>query len=270
MIFLCLYGNMNETKWNLVRNDMKTISTLEKINHLLTEQFAIDYGCTVEDFCSKETLVTELRPNDRARKREELGVLSMLSFHGKLVIAAAPELMDWSRSVLAKHCSAEWCFEAGTLISIDRKLQEFGYEIDQAHLFFTPRFLVPSPVHPVRFLHSAEIAELEDDERIDEAFLFEDYIEDVLGTAIYDDAETLLAVAGATANSERMWEMGVNSFAEGKGYAVSVLSALTQEILNQEKVPYSGTALSHTASQNVSLRAGLVPTFCELTTKKST
>ena len=248
---------------------MKTISTLEKINHLLTEQFAIDYGCTVEDFCSKETLVTELRPNDRARKREELGVLSMLSFHGKLVIAAAPELIDWSRSVLAKHCSAEWCFEAGTLISIDRKLQEFGYEIDQAHLFFTPRFSVPAPVHPVRFLHNAEIAELEDDERIDEAFLFEDYIEDVLGTAIYDDAETLLAVAGATANSERMWEMGVNSFAEGKGYAVSVLSALTQEILNQEKVPYSGTALSHTASQNVSLRVGLVPTFCELTTKKT-
>ncbi|MDD6017467.1 MAG: GNAT family N-acetyltransferase, partial [Clostridiales bacterium] len=87
--------------------------------------------------------------------------------------------------------------------------------------------------------------------------------------AIYNDAETLLAVAGATANSERMWEMGVNSFAEGKGYAISVLSALTQEILNQGKVPYSGTAISHLASQNVSLRAGLFPTFCELTTKKS-
>ena len=70
---------------------MKTGNTAGKINLLLTEQFAIDYGCTVEDFCSKETLVTELRPNDRARKREELGVLSMLSFHGKLVIAAAPE-----------------------------------------------------------------------------------------------------------------------------------------------------------------------------------
>ena len=90
------------------------------------------------------------------------------------------------------------------------------------------------------------------------------------GAAIYDDAETLLAVAGATANSERMWEMGVNSFAEGKGYAISVLSALTQEVLHHGKVPYSGTALSHIASQTVSLRAGLVPTFCELTTKKST
>ena len=248
---------------------MKTENTAGKINQLLTEQFAIDYGCSVIDFCCKETLVTELRPNEQARKREEPGILSMLSYRGKLVIAAVPELMDWSRSVLAKHCSAEWCFEAGALISIDRKLQEFGYEIDQAHLFFTPRFTIPAPVHPVRFLHSTEIAELEDDERIDEAFLFEDYIEDVLGAAIYDDAETLLAVAGATANSERMWEMGVNSFAEGKGYAISVLSALTQEILNQGKVPYSGTAISHLASQNVSLRAGLFPTFCELTTKKS-
>ncbi len=249
---------------------MKNVNTVEKINQLLSEQFAIDYGCLVSDFCTKETLVTELRPNEQARKREEPGILSILSYRGKLVIAAAPELMDWSKSVLAKHCSAEWCFEAGVLISIDRKLQEFGYEIDQAHLFFTPRFTIPAPVYPVRFLHSAEITELEDDERIDEAFLFEDYIEDVLGAAIYDDAETLLAVAGATANSERMWEMGVNSFAEGKGYAISTLSALTQEILNQGKVPYSGTALSHIASQTVSLRAGLVPTFCELTTKKST
>lgn len=193
----------------------------------------------------------------------------MLSYGSKLVIAAAPELMDWSRSALAKHCSAQWCFEAGTLISIDRKLQEYGYEIDQAHLFFTPHFAPPAPVYPVRFLHSAEISELEDDERIDEAFLFEDYIEDVLGAAIYDKAGTLLAVAGATANSERLWEMGINSFVEGKGYAVSALSALTREILNHGKVPYSGTALSHLASQNVSLRAGLVPTFCELTTKKS-
>ena len=66
---------------------MKTENTEGKINQLLTEQFAIDYGCSVIDFCCKETLVTELRPNEQARKREELGVLSMLSYRGKLVIA---------------------------------------------------------------------------------------------------------------------------------------------------------------------------------------
>ncbi|MDD6262522.1 MAG: hypothetical protein PUA83_05495 [Clostridiales bacterium] len=248
---------------------MKTEKAAGIITRLLAEQFAIDYSCTVGDFCNKETLVTELRPNAQARWREETGLLSVLSYRGKLVISAAPELIEWGKSVLAKHCSAEWCFEAGTLISIDRKLQEFGYEISQAHLFFTPGPAIPTPVHTVRFLHGEEITKLKDDERIDEAFLFEDSIEDVLGAAIYDDTGELLAVSGATANSERMWEMGFNSFVEGKGYATSVLSALTQEVLKRGKVPYSGTALSHLASQNVSLHSGLIPTFCELTTKKS-
>ena len=77
---------------------MKTENTDGKINQLLAEQFAIDYGCSVSDFCCKETLVTELHPNEQARKREEPGILSMLSCRGKLVIAAVPELMDWSRS----------------------------------------------------------------------------------------------------------------------------------------------------------------------------
>lgn len=106
-------------------------------------------------------------------------------------------------------------------------------------------------------------------ERIDEAFLFEDYIEDVLGAAVYDESGELLAVAGATANSDRMWEIGVNSFYEGKGYAVSALSALTSEILSRGIVPFYGTALSHLASQNTALRAGFAPAFCELTTRRS-
>ena len=235
----------------------------------LIKQFAIDYNCAPADFENKNTLVTELCSNPKARKLEQTGILSMLSFLGKLLISAAPELMDWCKSVLANHCSAEWCFEAGALISIDRKLQEYGFEIDRVHLFFTPKYPTPAPVRPVRLLHDPQIAELEDDERIDEAFLFEDYIEDVLGAAIYDDDGALLAVAGATANSDIMWETGVNSFAEGKGYAVSSLAALSDEIVRLGKVPFYGTAISHLASQNTALRAGFVPTFCELTSKKS-
>lgn len=251
---------------NLIR---RKHMTQEKIHQQLAEQFAVDYGCSPTDFQNKETLVTELSYTSKARKCEEKGILSMLSYRGKLVISSAPELLDWCKTVLAPHCSAEWCFEAGTLISIDRKLQESGFEIDRVHIFFTPKYPAPEPVRPVTLLNPPDIAELEDDGRIDEAFLFEDYIEDVLGSAIYDDERNLLAVAGATANSELMWEMGVNSFSEGRGYAVSVLSVLTKEIMRRGKVPFYGTALSHLASQNTALKAGLVPTFCELTTRKA-
>ena len=241
---------------------------MPQANRILTAQFALDYHCRPEDFSSPDTLVTQYTCHPQARRRAEQGILSMLSYNQKLVITCAPELKPWCEQTLAKHISAQWGFEAGSLISIDRKLSEFGYGIDQAHLFFVPRFPIPDGKYPVQFLRKAEIAALEDDDRIDEAFLFEDYIEDVLGAACYDEAGSLLAVSGATANSDLMWEMGVNSFAEGKGYAKAALAALTGEILRLGKLPFYGTALSHIASQNLALSVGLVPAFAELTTRR--
>lgn len=98
--------------------------------------------------------------------------------------------------------SAQWGFEAQTLISIDNKLGEFGYGIDQAHLFFLPERFMPENEDKVIWLYDEEIEALEEDERIDEAFLFEDYIDDVLGAAIMYEKNEILAVAGATANSD--------------------------------------------------------------------
>lgn len=237
-------------------------------DNILATQFARDYHCNAEDFLNTDTLVTEYAFHPDARKQAARGILSILSYREKLVITAAPELKTWCEETLAKHLSAQWGFEAGSLISIDRKLAEYGYGIDQAHIFFVPRFSTPREEYPVKILGKAEIAALKADERIDEAFLFEDYIEDVLGAACYDEKEALLAVAGATANNNLMWEMGVNSFAEGKGYAKAALAALTKAICERGKVPFYGTALSHIASQNLALRVGLVPAFAELTTHK--
>lgn len=242
--------------------------TKEIQKRLVEEQFAIDYNCSVEDFQNTETLVTVRKQKDGARKFEEESLLSILSYNGKLVINAAEEILPWCEEVLAKHLSAEWCFEAGSLISIEKKLNEFGYGIDQAHIFFLPKYEAQDSDFKLKWFEAEDIEALEEDERIDEAFLFEDYIEDVLGVAVVDKNDEMLAIAGATANSDRMWELGVNSFVEGKGYGKSAISALVKEIQKRGKVPYTGTALSHTASQNISLRAGLVPAFCELRSVK--
>lgn len=94
--------------------------------------------------------------------------------------------------------------------------------------------------------------------------MFENYIEDALGATLISDNNEMLAVAGATANSDIMWEIGYNSFLEGKGYASTVTAALAKEIYDREMVPYMGTALSHMASQRTSIKAGFVPAFCEL------
>lgn len=236
----------------------------EEQRRLVEEQFAIDYNCSVEDFQNKETLVTLKKQQEGARKFEEESLLSILSYNGKLVINAAEEILPWCETVLKEHLSAEWCFEVGSLISIDKKLSEFGYGIDQVHLFFLPKYETQTANLKMRWLEAEEIPKLEEDERIDEAFLFEDYIEDVLGVEILSDEDEMVAVAGATGNSERMWELGVNSFEEGKGYGQAALTELAKEVQKRGKVPYCGTAISHCASQNISLRAGFVPAFCEL------
>lgn len=236
---------------------------------LVEQQFAIDYNCLVEDFKNKETLVTIRKRNVGARKFEdEDSLISMLSYNGKLVITADEAIVEWCEEVLKQRLSAEWCFEANSLISIDKKLGEFGYGIDQVHLFFLPKFEREETNMKLQVLEKEEIVRLEEDERIDEAFLFDDYIQDMLGVAVMSETGEMLAVAGATDNSERMWEMGINSFKEGNGYGQVAISRLIQEVIKRGKVPFYGTALSHCASQNVALRAGMVPSFCELRTTK--
>lgn len=258
---------MNNYKFS-EKGDKIEDMTPEEQKRLVEEQFAIDYNCSVEDFQNKNTLVTLRKPQDGTRRFKEESLLSILSYNGKLVINAAEDLLPWCESVLKEHLSAEWCFEAGSLISIDKKLSEYGYGIDRVHIFFLPKYETKECNKKMRWLEASEIPQLEEDERIDEAFLFEDYIEDVLGVQILSDTDEVLAVAGATSNSERMWELGVNSFEEGKGYGQAALSALVKEVLNRGKVPFCGTAISHCTSQNISLRAGLVPSFCELRSVK--
>ena len=241
---------------------------MKQIRQTLARQFAMDYHCAPEGFADTRTLVTAYAPHAGARHREEAGLLSILTFGGKLVMTAAPELVPWCEQTLAKRLSAPWCFEADSLVAIDRKLEELGYTIDQVHLFFVPEGPVPEPALPVKLLDRAEIAPLQSDRRIDEAFLFSDDVPDMLGAAVCDRSGKLLAVAGASANSALLWEMGVNSFSEGRGCAQAALRALTRAVLQQGKVPYYGTAMSHLASQRVALGAGLTPAFAELTTKK--
>lgn len=246
------------------------MNTYQAMIEMAKKQFALDYNCSEQDFNHKETLVTLAQNKEGARKFEDPdNFLSILSFQGKLVITANEKIKEWCEEILAKQLSAEWGFEAENLILIDRKLQEYGYQIDQAHIFFLPKEIDKEEDQDISLLSEAEIEELEDDERIDEAFLFEDYIDDVLGAVIKKNDGTLAAVAGATNNGQYLWEMGVNSFEEGKGYAKRLIRYLSREVYDHGKVPYCGTALSHLASQNVMLRAGFVPAFCELRVMKA-
>lgn len=237
----------------------------QEVEQLVNKQFALDYNCKTEDFDNKDTLVTIYKKQNGARKFEnEDSLLSILSYNGKLIITADEKIYSWCNDVLKEKLSPEWCFDINALMSIEKKLNEFGYQIEQCHLYFLPEEINANKDVSLRWYEKDEIPVLESDERIDESFLFEDYIEDMLGVTALSDNNELIAVAGASNNGEYMWEIGVDSFVPGKGLGQAVVGNLASELLNRGKVPFYGTAISHLASQRVALGAGMRPAFTEL------
>ena len=82
--------------------------------------------------------------------------------------------------------------------------------------------------------------------------------------------ERILGMAGASCDSDTMWQIGINveDIERGNGIGTMLVALLKNEVLKRGKLPYYGTAMSHVASQRVALSAGFVPAWVELCTSK--
>ena len=80
----------------------------------------------------------------------------------------------------------------------------------------------------------------------------------------------ILGMAGASADSPDMWQIGINvdTNARGCGIGTILVTLLKNEILKRGKLPYYGTAFSHLASQRVALSSGFEPMWAELITSQ--
>ncbi|QAT60359.1 hypothetical protein EQM13_01615 [Acidilutibacter cellobiosedens] len=72
-----------------------------------------------------------------------------------------------------------------------------------------------------------------------------------------------LAIAGASADSNLMWQIGIDVLPQfrNKGLVTSLVSNLAIMIMERGTIPYYGTASSNIASQSVAYRSGFTPTW---------
>ena len=77
-------------------------------------------------------------------------------------------------------------------------------------------------------------------------------------------------MAGASADSPAMWQIGINVDPQMReaGIGKMLVTLLKNEILKKGILPFYGTSMSHIASQRVALGAGFVPAWAELATSK--
>lgn len=84
------------------------------------------------------------------------------------------------------------------------------------------------------------------------------------------DGDTLVGLAGCSADCDTMWQIGVDVLPayRRQGIASSLTSGLALEILNREKVPFYCAAWSNLKSVRNALKSGFSPAWVELTAKE--
>lgn len=165
---------------------------------------------------------------------------------------------------------AAWLFEYPKLRHIDNKLQEFGHEIADVHHYYLPNgnFKSIETIANVKWYERDEILQFKNDYRFSEAFAFDENHLDVLAVAAFD-GDSIIGMAGASEDSETMWQIGIDVMDEhrGKGIGTNLVILLKNEILKRGKVPFYGTVESHFHSQNIAINAGFFPAWAELYSK---
>ena len=242
------------------------------MNGILCRQLALDYCCEPEDLRDGRNHFTEYRPLEgRRRWREGKDCfLKVAMVGGRLLFTGKPEIVGRCRALYADE-GAAWFLEAGNMRRLDALLKDFGCRIGMAHPFFIAEHETPVDTagFDIALFHGAEIERFRGDERFGEAFGFCEEAPDVLGAAALRGGK-ILGMAGASADSPLMWQIGINVEPEARGLGIGtkLVSLLKNEILRQGILPFYGTSASHLASQRLALAAGFLPAWAELVAEK--
>ena len=247
-------------------------------NLTLTHQLALDFCCSEDAVSDRYNHFTNYQPlpgRRRFERTERDCFLKIAVYGGKLLVTGREDIV----SELERrywNTGGAWFFEYPTMRELDGLFHEYGYTLHTMHPFYIADKKSELPDDPgrdytcVRY-EAVEIEQFRGDERFDEAFAFSPCAPDVLAYAAVRKSDgAILGMAGASADSPFLWQIGINVIPEarGRGVACDLVARLKNEILDLGYLPYYGMSVSHTASQNVALNAGFRPAWVELITEK--
>ena len=244
--------------------------TKTEILQIAKAQLALDYNCQLSDFEKEKNTIVENNLIDGRRIYDSDGCFfKLLCFGNRAIISTVPLIIPWCEENLLNR-DAAWIFEYPKLRAIDKKLIEFGNEIADVHHYYLPNPNVPciEPITSVKWYEYEDISQFENDDRLRESLAFNKNHPDVLAVASFD-GENILGMAGASADSKTMWQIGIDVLPEyrGRGIGTNLVTLLKNEILKRGKIPFYGTVESHFHSQNIAVSAGFFPAWAELYSK---
>ena len=244
--------------------------TQQDIYDIAMRQSAIDSGCDVSDFTAGVPKVFISQTHPDARRYLKLPFYCDLCSYGSNVVASVhPDVAQAVRDYISRF-PPEHCFETPNLHVLSKALREHSYEVCFMAEYWLPDLaaLIPQPcAYELRVL-------MPDD--------FEHLYLPVWSNALCEkrkhldrmalgayDGEKLVALAGASADCETMWQIGVDVLPtyRRQGIASALTSRLALEILARDKVPFYCCAWSNLPSARNAIRSGFRPAWVQVSAK---
>ncbi|MBQ6961183.1 MAG: GNAT family N-acetyltransferase [Clostridia bacterium] len=242
----------------------------EEIQRIAMEQSARDLNCVPEDFLKSGPVLASGRLSPQAKRyyKEPLPI-NFVSYGSNVVASASTEYRDIAAEYIQKFQFYR-CFETPAIHWLDERLVPMGQKV-----CFMAEYQLPDPdrVRPLPCSYAMQVLEQQDFSGLYlpewSNALCEDRKQlDVLGVGAYD-GDTLIGLAGCSADADMMWQIGVDVLPDYRrqGIAAALTSRLALEILNREKVPFYCSAWSNLLSVRNALRCGFTPAWVEMTVK---
>lgn len=244
--------------------------TNSEILKIAMRQSAIDSGADISDFKSFSPKVVLSKPNPAARKYLELPFsLNLISYGNNTVASVSPELYAVAEDYINKY-PAEHCFETPNLHYLIERIKPYGLNICFMAEYFLPDVDILKPLecgYTLRLLFPDDFKELYLPQWSN-ALCEKRKPLDVLGVGAYD-GDTLIGLAGASADCETMWQIGIDVLPayRRQGVASALTSHLASEILKRGKVPFYCCAWSNIKSARNAIKSGFRPAWAEVTAR---
>lgn len=235
---------------------------------LLLRQLSADFCVTEADILDDRPHFAVFAPHPDRRRYLEITpcLLKIAVVRGKLLFTGREDIVARCRELYA-DANAPWFMEARNMAALNRELSTFGARIRHARPFYTADQALPVDTgdFTIRRYTQDTIEQFRGDDRFGDAFGFDTDAPDMLGVAALKD-ERILGMAGASADSPYLWQIGINVLEEarGQGIAAMLVSLLHNDVLAAGRLPFYGTSVSHLASQRAALKAGFLPSWFEL------
>ena len=242
----------------------------KELFQIALEQSARDYGCAPEDFLCGEPRVFLSEPHAGARAYLPLPLACSIVSYGSNVVAQAGEPLLGEVLAFLRRFPPEHCFETPNLYALNRVLAPAEQKICFMAEYFLPELsrLHPLPCpFPTRLLGPEDFSSLYLPQWSN-ALCEKRRERDVIAVGAYD-GETLVGLAGASADCETMYQIGIDVLPayRRRGIAGALTSRLALAILSQGKVPFYCAAWSNLPSVRNALGSGFLPAWTEASSR---